>query len=432
MTGRSGGGVNTGGWVLVLGAMALLGSAGWAAAAQAPEGNSCIECHKGLGDPRLTPPAERIGMDVHLTKGIACQNCHGGDPASFDPGEAMSRTKGFIGKPKRTAIPALCGKCHSDPTYMRRFNPTIRVDQVTEYFTSVHGRKLREGDGKVATCINCHDVHNIRAIKDQQAWTYPLKVIETCGRCHADPDYMKPYKIPTDQLAKYKKSVHYGALAKKGDLSAPTCNVCHGNHGATPPGVASVAHICGQCHSTFEELFDKSPHKRAFAAMGLAPCIACHGNHEVDKPTEAMLGTDEKAVCVSCHAPDSGGYRAAAAMRAALDDLRSAIGRSRELLDRAEHAGMEVSIPKFELKTGTEALIKARAAVHTFRPPEVKKLTDEGLTVALRTHAKGLKALDELQFRRKGLGVSVVIILMVIAGLILKIREIDRRGRAGR
>ena len=138
----------------------------------------------------MTPPAEKFAQDIHLAKGILCQDCHGGDPTSLDPKRAMDRAKGFVGKPKRQAIPALCGRCHSDAAYMKTFNPTLRVDQVQEYLTSVHGKRLKAGDPKVATCINCHDVHQIRAIKDQQAWTYPVKVVDTCGRCHGDAAYM--------------------------------------------------------------------------------------------------------------------------------------------------------------------------------------------------------------------------------------------------
>ena len=50
----------------------------------------------------------------------------------------------------------------------------------------------------------------------------------------------------------------------RGDLSAPTCTTCHGNHGATPPGFASVANVCSTCHVFQAQLFDSSPHKEAF------------------------------------------------------------------------------------------------------------------------------------------------------------------------
>ncbi|MBI4537723.1 MAG: cytochrome c3 family protein [candidate division NC10 bacterium] len=392
-----------------------------------PEENSCLQCHQGLGDPRVMSPAEKFPQDIHGSKGIFCQDCHGGDPASLDPQQAMSRAKKFVGKPRHQAIPALCGKCHSDADYMKRFNPTLRVDQVQEYLTSVHGKRLKQGDQKAATCISCHDVHRIRAIKDQQAWTYPVKVVDTCGRCHGDPKYMAGYKIPTDVVAKYKQSVHYEALTKKGDLSAPTCNVCHGNHGATPPGVGSVANVCGTCHSVPAEFFAKSPHQQAFASMGLAPCVTCHSNHDVVKTGDEMVGTTDKAVCVTCHQADSGGFRQAAAMRASLDGLRESLTRATAVLDQAEHAGMEISQARFELRGASDALLKARAAIHLADAAAIQKLTEEGKQITAVAHAKGLKALEDLLFRHRGLWVSVGIIVLVIVGLVLKIREIDQR-----
>ena len=43
----------------------------------------------------------------------------------------------------------MCARCHSDLNYMRRFNPQMRVDQFSEYQTSVHGmRNARGGRGQ--------------------------------------------------------------------------------------------------------------------------------------------------------------------------------------------------------------------------------------------------------------------------------------------
>jgi hypothetical protein len=38
-----------------------------------------------------------------------------------------------------------------------------------------------------------------------------------------------------------------------------------------------------------------------------------------------------------------------------------------------------------------------------------------------------VRALEDLRFRRRGLGVAVAIILAVIVGLVLKIRQIERQ-----
>jgi hypothetical protein len=50
-----------------------------------------------------------------------------------------------------------------------------------------------------------------------------------------------------------------------------------------------------------------------------------------------------------------------------------------------------------------------------------------GMILAEKVRKAGEKALDELQFRRKGLGVSLIIIVVVAIALAFKIREVDRR-----
>ena len=82
---------------------------------------------------------------------------------------------------------------------------------------------------------------------------------------------MAGYNIPTDVVTKYKQSVHYEALTKKGDLSAPTCNICHGNHGATPPGVESVANVLRNWSQRARGTLRQEPTPKAFASMGLFP-----------------------------------------------------------------------------------------------------------------------------------------------------------------
>jgi hypothetical protein len=88
---------------------------------------------------------------------------------------------------------------------------------------------------------------------------------------------------------------------------------------------------------------------------------------------------------------------------------------------------MEVSQAQFELREGQAALIKARAAIHTFKGATVQEAIEPGLSVSARAYERGVKALDELRFRRTGLGVSVLIILAIIIGLRAKIRQLERR-----
>jgi cytochrome b6 len=353
-------------------------------------------------------PEELFKTDIHNQRGLSCGDCHGGNP-----------------QPEKREVAALCARCHSDPNYMRRFNPQIRVDQFAEYQTSVHGMRNAKGDENVATCTSCHSVHDIRPVRDPKSPVYPTQIASTCAKCHADPMRMAPYKIPTDQFEKYRKSVHAAALLDRHDLAAPSCNSCHGNHGARPPGVESIASVCGQCHRQEKDLFSKSPHSAAFNDLGLAGCVVCHENHEIRKTDDRMLSVLEDGVCGVCHSDDQSKSKIAN-MQSSILKLRLDIDTTSEVLGRAERAGMEVSRPKFDLEQANVALIKSRVSVHGFRPDKIVELTTPGLKTATAAHHSADAALEELAFRRRGLGYALIAIAVTVLGLILKIRDIDR------
>jgi hypothetical protein len=291
---------------------------------------SCTSCHgSDLFQAKDRAKVQKFHDDVHAQVGLSCHDCHGGNPdPNADMATAMDpkfKANPFIGTPKRTQIPEFCGRCHSSADYMKRFNPAARVDQLTEYRTSVHGKRLAQGDENVATCIDCHSVHDIRRKSNPDAPVYATHVAETCSRCHSDPERMAAYHTPTDQYAHWRISVHAKAMFEKNDLTAPTCNDCHGNHGATPPGVQSVAFICGSCHAREAELFRKSPKAEGWArhnellATGskcgdchddarakvtikqFSDCVTCHENHAVLRPSVAMIGTLPDVPCAFCH-----------------------------------------------------------------------------------------------------------------------------------
>jgi predicted CXXCH cytochrome family protein len=389
--------------------------------------DSCVECHSQL-DGNLQRPATLIKDDVHTANGLSCADCHGGNRASDDMSDAMSPAKGFTGKPARAAIPRFCARCHSNPNIIGKFLPQQRVDQYELYQTSVHGKRLAMGDENVATCVDCHSVHDIRAVKSALSPVHPLRLPETCGRCHADTARMAKYGIPTTQLAQYRTSVHWNALEKRGDLSAPNCASCHGNHGAKPPQVASVAAVCAGCHVLFGQLYDKSFHQPIFSSVsGGGGCIVCHSNHGIQQPSTAMLA-GSNSVCAQCHEADSGGGKAAAQMAQWIDGLDSALKRSESVLASADKYGMEVSESQVRLLDGRENLIKARLALHAFQPGEMRKPIDAGMAIAEETRRAGEAALREKDIRRLGLAVSVVFISITVAAIWLLIRRLEGTG----
>lgn len=404
-------------WLL---AALLLGSV---ARAQTP--NSCLDCHSAL-DPPYKVTEEQFSQDIHAQKGLTCASCHGGDPSKDDQ-DAMSKQAGFRGKIARKDVPALCGKCHSDGAYMRQYNPSLRTDQFAQYLTSVHGKLRAKGDEKVAVCTDCHGVHDLRPASDTRSKVHPLNIAQTCARCHADAAYMKGYSIPTDQFAGYSASVHHEALTVGGDLSAPTCTTCHGNHGAAPPGVSTVQNVCSTCHVFQAQLFESSPHKAAFEAASLPGCVTCHSNHRIAQPSDAMLGTGPHSVCTNCHTEGDAGYQAATQIAQQLDRLDTAVKGASEILDRAESAGMEVSDAQLEQDQARDSLTKSRVAIHSFNLARVQQDVDAGLQIATKTHQEGAEALKERDYRRKGLAWSLLAIVAVVIGLRLYVRQIERR-----
>src|SRR5512146_2232030 len=175
-------------WLVIIIPIAL--QPAWAQSQAQVPASTCVDCHSALDKP-LQVTSEQYAEDVHASKGLTCAACHGGDPTS--PDNAMDRKKGFRGHINRKDIPAICGGCHSDSAYMRQYNPSLRTDQLAQYNTSVHGKRLAAGDIKVAVCTDCHGVHGLRAVSDTRAAVHPLNVAKTCSRCHSDIGYMKDY-----------------------------------------------------------------------------------------------------------------------------------------------------------------------------------------------------------------------------------------------
>ena len=551
----------------MIGAAVLLLAA--TAAAPAAGASGCVTCHAALeGDAKK--PVEGWAADVHAAAGLGCESCHGGDssPAHADDVDAaMDPKRGFKPAPDRLHVPDFCARCHSDAAYMKRYDPKARVDQLVEYRTSTHGRLNAAGDPTPATCIDCHGAHGIRPVSSPESPAYATNVPTTCARCHADEEKMARYGIPTDQYARYRASVHAAALIDRRDTAAPACNDCHGNHGAAPPGVLSVANVCGQCHGREAALFRASPKKALFDDMDVPECTACHDNHGIRHPTpelfhggsaprvsagripsldpfaadlgdlaagearsaewrvalsphvspdapslahrvlvsaeglapivldatvrpgaapfepkrsaaaggltatlaiaplsgvpvelgdalslrlelraggEPVRGVTVKDVaesgvtpiagsaCRSCHEEGDSCDKATETMYAAVSTLDAELRRSAAVLREAEIAGMEVREAQFELKSkGATAAIEARALIHAFDPSRLVARVDEGRKTAAEAERAGRAALAELQFRRKGLAASLVLVGLVLVGLWLQIRQIDRnRSRA--
>ncbi len=384
--------------------------------------DGCKACHGQMED-ELLAPVTALADDIHAEYGLSCHDCHGGNPKVEDLDLAKDRT--FRGVPGRSQIPSFCGECHADAAAMRAFNPALRTDQLSQYKTSEHGRAVEAGDPKAAVCTDCHGVHGIQSAKFPRSKTFPWNIPETCAGCHGDEEYMGGYGIPTDQLEEYQESVHYQALHEKNDLSAPTCNDCHGNHGASPPEVSSVAAVCHQCHPSAGDLFTKSPHKEAFDAMGIAECEACHGNHKIIPPTTEMIGADDGSVCMQCHDSGSSGSETAAEIRRLLDGFDEGYHNAEDLIHEAESKGVEVSDARFMLQDANTILVTVKNLIHGLDRGEIAAAVEDGENKLGEVQAAGERALKEARFRRQGLAVTTLFLILLAAAIALKVKRMN-------
>jgi len=113
----------------------------------------CATCHFDQG--------EEFGQSIHYQEGqLLCHDCHGGLPFEADPEKAKGPGSGFIGRPGREQIAALCGKCHAAPAHAFAQGPHAAWQNAAN-----------------PTCISCHTNHHVLDAS--------LELIDTtCGHCH--------------------------------------------------------------------------------------------------------------------------------------------------------------------------------------------------------------------------------------------------------
>ncbi len=408
----------------VLGAWVALALGVGPVRGQAPATDSCLECHSQLDEERLVKPTRNFAADVHAQHRLGCAGCHGGDPKDMDV-TAMDPGKGFRGVPGYEQIAEFCARCHADAELMKRYNPQPYIFSMAEFRTSVHCKKIAEGDKKVATCTNCHGVHPILSRKDPKSPVYKANVPSTCARCH-NADYMKGRKVRTDQYALYRRSVHGKALLEKGDVSAPACNSCHGNHGAVPPNTQNISLVCGNCHGREGELFAASRVRDALELAGKRGCVTCHGNHDVQVPTDEMVSTRPPGLCGQCHWPNSPGDKATALIVPGFHGLKSGIAEAESLLRLAEEKGMETASGRELLKQASDQLVSVRAVLHSFDRVQIMTVLNEGAGLASQAARQGRAALLDWRNRRIGMALSLVVILALMGLLIARIRRMER------
>ncbi|MBI2945295.1 MAG: cytochrome c3 family protein [Candidatus Wallbacteria bacterium] len=434
---------------------------------------SCAECHE-------KETTTFLGS-IHGTKGVACHDCHGGDPNEIVQEDSMSPAKGYVGRPGRADIPAFCAKCHADKKKMAPSG--LPTNQYEQYRASFHGKKvLVEGDTTAAVCTDCHGTHDVLSSKDPRARTHRSNVPATCDRCHGDDLKMNVYAIPTDQHKKWKTSFHGKAVTEKKDLTAAVCTDCHGKHDIANPEDphsrvhhANVVKTCSRCHAD-EALMERhnlparAPADYLEGVHGIAlfkkgntaapVCVTCHGSHgalppgvknvamvcgrchtrseefynrSMHRTVKGFRGCIEchgnhriaqpgsalfVSSCIRCHPDGSPANQAGKEIRESFDKASENLDVAARELEAARGYGFALTKLEEALKEGTQAKIEVVPALHTLDKREAEHFR----TKSQETLERVRHGVQEIIFRVRLRSVSLGVVLLAFLGAILLFR----------
>jgi cytochrome b subunit of formate dehydrogenase len=271
--------------ILAAAALLLLGMLSGAALAGTIPDEVCADCHSNTGGDPVEVSGEVLAGSIH--DGLSCTDCHVGIHAV--PHGAK------LAKPD-------CHSCHEEA-----------VDTYVQ-----HGRAFVGKSDNVPTCQQCHGSHQILPHTNPMSMVHASKLPTTCGSCHEDQEFLAKLNIKFKHpIEVYQKGVHGKATAGGTDTAA-SCNDCHSTGGSAhrilPPGdlestinFFNISKTCGKCHSTIQKEYEEGIHGE-FVSRGEvdAPtCTHCHGEHGIlassDPRSPVSPFRVAEATCTPCH-----------------------------------------------------------------------------------------------------------------------------------
>jgi hypothetical protein len=325
---------------------------------------------------------------------FVCGNCHGREASLF---RASPKHKGFD-EHNKDYLPLMgkggCAECHEPPS------PSATITNITEF----------------NECITCHGNHAV--VSPTITMLGPLPDTP-CAFCHEGGQMAGGPREPAALVERYQAERHQllqqaAAAGLEGDarfdwlvdraLELPM----HQLAGGGEIGPAALRH-------EFNRLFAKFRiGKTHFTYTNLV--------------TGAIV--QQKLVrCTHCHGEKSVGFQASSRFADGMHKLAVETARAERTLLLVQRDGVEVRKARLQLDKAVDSQIQLQVLVHTFNAasnsPFVQKRV-QGLEVAQAGLVTGDAALEEISYRRKGLLVSLGIILCVLVGLALKIRELSR------
>jgi cytochrome b subunit of formate dehydrogenase len=264
---------------------------------------ACGQCHTANKELYMHS-AHYMAFKDNVKGAPNCLTCHKNPGIVYDKGRDTLSVK--------LAQQKLCLSCHLDnPEIRSKTSPAAGF--IASFEHSVHGMELAKGNGKAATCVNCHTSHSVNKPGNPQSTVNKMNIPKTCSQCHSE-------------IAKeYSESIH-GVEVAKGNNDAPVCTDCHGEHNIlrhndpnSPVAFQNLAtQVCSPCHSsvTLTTKYGLTPNRYATysnsyhglalegGALTVANCSSCHGAHNIKPSSDSSSTVNKKNLaktCGKCH-----------------------------------------------------------------------------------------------------------------------------------
>lgn len=253
----------------------------------------CMVCHK-KPDLKMVRDGRSISLyvdsvEVHgsIHRQTRCAQCHTGAMPHLD-------------RPCATVAEKVdCSICH---------NEVVQTNA-----TGIHGRLADRGDPNAPVCMDCHGKHGVRSRRDPLSPTYPTRVPNLCGECHAAGHataVRRAERGDTISIEGYTESVHGRGLLQSGLIVTAMCTDCHTAHHELPRAdsassvfTANIPATCGRCHNGIYETFEKSIHSPLISKTDklLPDCSDCHQSHTIMRTDAEGFKLQIMGQCGRCH-----------------------------------------------------------------------------------------------------------------------------------
>ncbi len=193
------------------------------------EGNTdaatCFDCHGNHAIQDPNDPRERISETCgqchseineqysHSVHGAALLGEDGEDVPVCTDCHGVHSIESPLTARFRVESPTLCGGCHADEEMMERHG--ISTDVFDTYVADFHGttvalfeKQSPDHETNKAVCYDCHGVHDILAVNDENSKVIKENLLETCRECHPNANA----NFPDAWTSHYRPSLQHNPL----------------------------------------------------------------------------------------------------------------------------------------------------------------------------------------------------------------------------